>query len=297
MKNVLFAATFTASMALAQVQIPDGTKIRLRLEQPVSSATAEEGQSVSLSVADPVRVGNAIVIPQGSSATGTILMSQKKRRLGRTGKLDFSIDRVRAIDGEWISVRYTPIKKDGGNRMLATGVTTGIMAAVFWPAAPFFLLMQGKDVTIPKGSAFEVFTDDAHLVMNTAPTSPNMYANAADRAMITAAGFAPTTAASANMLGQPVAAPAGSAGAAALTVNSTLPGAEIEIDGAYVGSAPSTLQLPAGAHRVTVRYGSAAWERSVQVNPGSTITVNALLEAPQAPARRSTATRTALRAN
>jgi hypothetical protein len=40
-----------------------------------------------------------------------------------------------------------------------------------------------------------------------------------------------------------------------------------------------------------VRYGSANWERSVQVNPGSTITVNALLEAPQAPARRVAAVR------
>ena len=42
--------------------------------------------------------------------------------MGRTGKLDFSIDRVRAIDGEWIAVRYSQTKKDGGNRMLATGV-------------------------------------------------------------------------------------------------------------------------------------------------------------------------------
>jgi hypothetical protein len=286
-KNILFAATFTAAAALAQVQIPDGTKIRLRLEAPLSSATAEEGQTVSLAVADSVRVGNAIVIPQGSSATGTVITSVKKRRLGRTGKLDFSIDRVRAIDGEWISVRYTPTRKDGGNRMLATGVTTGIMAAVFWPAAPFFLLMQGKDVSVPKGAAFEVFTDDAHLVMNTAQTSPNMYANLVDRALVQAAGFAPTTAASANMLGQPGPAPTGSAGVAALTVSSSTPGAEIEIDGAYVGSTPSTLQLPAGVHRVAVKYGSASWERSVQVNPGSTITVNALLETPRAPVQRA----------
>ena len=47
--------------------------------------------------------------------------------MGRTAKLDFSIDRVRAIDGEWIAVRYSQTKKDGGNRMLATGVTTGVM--------------------------------------------------------------------------------------------------------------------------------------------------------------------------
>ena len=297
MKNVLIIATFTATMAFAQVEIPDGTKIRLRLETSISSATADEGQTINLSVADPVRVGNAIVIPQGSSATGTVTQSQKKRRLGRTGKLDFSIDRVRAIDGEWVTVRYSQTKKDGGNRMLATGVTTGIMAAVFWPAAPFFLLMQGKDASIPKGQMFEVFTDDAHLVMNTAPTSPQMYANLVDRAMVQAAGFAPAMPASANMMGQPTTAPVGSAGVAALTVSSSTPGAEIEIDGAYVGSTPSSLQLPAGVHRVAVRYGSASWERSVQVNPGSTITVNALLEATQEPVRRSSPTAASLAVN
>ena len=65
--------------------------------------------------------------------------------MGRTAKLDFSIDRVRAIDGEWIAVRYSQTKKDGGNRMLATGVTTGVMADLFWPSifAPHWLRRPG----------------------------------------------------------------------------------------------------------------------------------------------------------
>src|SRR6266567_4401273 len=32
-KNLLFATLFTASLAMAQVMIPDGTKIRVRLEE------------------------------------------------------------------------------------------------------------------------------------------------------------------------------------------------------------------------------------------------------------------------
>jgi hypothetical protein len=291
MKNVLLIAAFS-TLAFAQVQIPDGIKIRVRLEQPLSSATAEEGQSVSLSVADPIRVGNAIVIPQGSAATGSVLLSQKKRRMGRTGKLDFSIDRVRAIDGQWIPVRYTSTKKEGGNRMLATGVTAGIMAAAFWPAAPFFLLMQGKDASVPKGSMFEVFTDDAHLVLNTTPTSGNMYASLVDRQMAQAAGFAPVTPVSANMSGQPAPMPVASAGSATVTINSSAPGAEIEVDGVFVGSTRSTLQLTAGPHRISVRAGAASWDRSVQVNPGSAISLNALLEAPaMQPAPRRAALR------
>ena len=281
MKNVLLC-TALAGLASAQVQIPDGIKIRVRLEQTLSSANADEGQSVSMSVADPIRVGNAIVIPQGSAVTGTVTQTAKKRRLGRSGKLDFTIDRVRAIDGEWIALRYAVTKKDGGNRMLATGVTTGIMAAAFWPAAPAFLLMQGKDASIPKGSMFEVFTDDAHLVLNTAPTSSNMYANLVDRQMAMAAGFAPLTPASANMNGQPAAVPVASSGTAQVTIMSSTPGADIEVDGLFVGSTPSTVQLSAGVHRISVKYGSGAWERSVQISPGGAISLNAVFVAPPA---------------
>jgi hypothetical protein len=50
------AAAATPS-AWADLTIPDGTKLRIRLDQTLSSATAEEGQTVELSVTEPVRVG------------------------------------------------------------------------------------------------------------------------------------------------------------------------------------------------------------------------------------------------
>jgi hypothetical protein len=57
-----------------------------------------------------------IVIPEGARASGTIVQAQQKRRMGRAGKLDFSIDRVRVADGEWIPVRYTVNKKAGESK-------------------------------------------------------------------------------------------------------------------------------------------------------------------------------------
>ncbi|MBI3667114.1 MAG: PEGA domain-containing protein [Acidobacteria bacterium] len=293
--KIILLFTAIAAACLAQVQIADGTKIRVRLESPISSATADEGQTVSFSVADPIKVGNTVVIPQSSGATGTVTLAQKKRRMGRSGKLDFSIDRVRAVDGQWIPVRYTQTKKEGGNRTMASGVTTGILAVAFWPAAPFALLMQGKDATVPKGAMFEVFTDDTHLVMNTTATSPNMNSQLVDREMAIAAGFAPVTPASGSTGGQPGPAPAASAGVASVTILTSTPGAEIEVDGIFVGSTPSTLQLPAGVHRVTVKSGGQSWDRSVQFSPGGSITLNAVLEAPadqeEPRAQRTKATR------
>jgi hypothetical protein len=47
---------------------------------------------------------------------------------------------------------------------------TGAIVAtslVLWPAAPFFLLMHGKDITIPKGTQITVFVQgDVRLDAN-----------------------------------------------------------------------------------------------------------------------------------
>ena len=110
------------------------------------------------------------MIPEGARVTGTITQAQEKRRLGRAGKLDFSIDRVKTTDNQWIPLRYTVTKKSGQSHAVSTGILTAGVAAVFWPAAPVFLLRKGADITINRGTAFDVFTDVNH-VMNPAAGS------------------------------------------------------------------------------------------------------------------------------
>src|SRR5690349_4237507 len=128
MKTTLLLAIAAAatSTAWADLTIPDGTKLRIRLDQTISSATAEEGQTVELSVTEPVRVGETVVIPEGSRVTGTVTQAQEKRRMGRAGDVDFSIVRVRAMDVQWLSLRYTLIKKNGESHAVRNGVMTDV---------------------------------------------------------------------------------------------------------------------------------------------------------------------------
>jgi PEGA domain len=254
--KTLMTFLISAVLAAAQVNIPDGTKLRVRLDQSISSSTAEQGQTVELSVTEPLKVGDQVVIPEGSRVTGTITQAQEKRHMGRAGKLDFSIDRVRALDGEWIPLRYTVNKQNGGSHAVSTGVLTAGAAVLFWPAAPAFLLIKGKDVTINKGVVFDAFTDRDHVLTNAA--------------------------ASTSSTGQK----AGS-GTANVTITSNTAGADIEVDGAYVGSTPSTLPLSSGAHQISVRGGNAMWQRNLQINAGSSLTVNATLEPVQVAGRRA----------
>jgi len=64
--------------------------------------------------------------------------------------------------------------------------------------------------------------------------------------------------------------------------SSTPSGADITLDGRFVGSTPSVLNLSTGKHVVVVSTpGFVQWKRELTVSPGSELTVNAVLEKAQ----------------
>ena len=154
----------------------EGTPVRLRLTKEVSSANAQVGDAVNFDTLEDVRLGNIVVIPKGSHALGKVTTVVPKRRMGRAGKLDMSIEYVRLPSGEKLPLSGAPEKSGKGHQGRMTGamVATGI---IVWPAAPFFLLMHGKDVTIPSGQEVTVYTaDDYDLAKarggDTSPVAP-----------------------------------------------------------------------------------------------------------------------------
>lgn len=65
---------------------------------------------------------------------------------------------------------------------------------------------------------------------------------------------------------------------ASVTVESTPSGADIEVNGAFVGNTPSTVTVAFGSHQITVKKkGFAVWARTLNVTGGS-IRLNAELE-------------------
>jgi hypothetical protein len=64
--------------------------------------------------------------------------------------------------------------------------------------------------------------------------------------------------------------------------SSTPAGADITLDGKYVGSTPSEIELVTGTHVVVFSMsGFAQWKRDLTVLPGSELTVNAVLQKEQ----------------
>jgi hypothetical protein len=64
-----------------------------------------------------------------------------------------------------------------------------------------------------------------------------------------------------------------------LSVVSVPDGADIEVDGSFVGNTPSDVQVTEGEHTVSVKKaGFKDWERKLKVSGGSSVHLNAELE-------------------
>jgi len=216
--------------------------VKLRLSQTISSADAKVGQEIPFEVVEDVQVDGVTVLPKGSTAIGTVTEAQPRRSMGRVGKLNISISYARLADQEKLALRAVKDAKGGGH----VGAMTGAIVAtsiVFFPAAPLFLFIHGKDITIPQGTEITAFAEgDMHL----------------DMAKFSAAPAAPPAAAQT--------APS----EASLMIDSTPPGADIAVDGGFVGDTPSTVSVAPGTHEITVsKKGFSAWNRKLNVTGGN----------------------------
>src|ERR1019366_4882483 len=155
-----------------QAVLPEGTPLRMRMNRTVSSADAHVGDNVDFETLDDVNLGDLVVIPHGSMAMATVTEAVPKRRMARGGRLAMNIDYVRLPSGGRLALRGVQGGKGGGH----TGAMTGAIVAtsiVFFPAAPFFLFMPGKDMVIPKGHEVTVYTNsDYDPAMGKTPAAP-----------------------------------------------------------------------------------------------------------------------------
>ena len=305
--NLMIATMLTAGMAMAQVVIPDGTLIRVRLGQNLSSNEVETGQTVDFRVTQEVRVGDAVVIASGAPAQGSIISAEASRRMGRGGKLALTVERVQTVDGQWLSVRYSPQKNEGKGHIASTAVLTGIIGVAFLPAAPLGLLKHGREATFIKGKSFDVFADESATVQGVAASSPvavralpqsyvspvrqanGGYANNGGQSAAANMPGAPAMVSNAAVMNTAGTQPmmAGDGTVANLSVNSNAPGADIELDGMFVGNAPTTVPVSAGVHKLVVKRGNNRWTRDINVT-GGTVNIEADLAGP-APMHRAVA--------
>jgi hypothetical protein len=242
--------------------LEEATPVKLRFNRTVSSADAHAGDTVDFEVLQDISVNGTPVISKGGFAFGTVTEAQPKRRMARGGKLEINIDYVKLLSSEKAALRAVKGGKGGGH----TGyMTAGIVGAgiLFFPAAPFFLFMHGKDITLPKGTEFTAYVN-GDMKLDIAKFQP-----------------APVPQQDLNASGHDQSA---SSTFAKLQIESTPPGADIEVDGGFVGNTPSDIQVAEGDHTVVVKKsGFKNWERKLKSSAGSSVHLVAELEKADTP--------------
>ncbi len=134
------------------------TPVRLRLNRTISSADSHVGDTVDFEVLEDILVNGTVVIPKGGLAFGTVTEAVPTRRMARGGKLEINVDFVKLLNHEKVALRAVKGGK-GGNHIAV--MTAGIVATglLFFPAAPSFLFMHGKDIVIPSGAEMTAYVN------------------------------------------------------------------------------------------------------------------------------------------
>jgi len=83
-----------AKSAPPPIVVPAGTLLTVRLESAVSSKQSNEGDSFEASVAEPVVVGEKVVIPKGASASGVVTQAHAAGKFKGGATLDLTLKSI-----------------------------------------------------------------------------------------------------------------------------------------------------------------------------------------------------------
>lgn len=149
---LLFGLTLLAFAPAEAAEIPDGTEVKVRLLETVSSLTKQVEDTVHFEAAEDVIVDGATVIVKGARGRGTVTGVEKAKSFGRRGRLDFAVDVIEAVDGSDVPLRPSRELR-GAEPSLTLGYPTPFTATL-----GFFV--KGGDVVVTAGTEYTLFVDD-----------------------------------------------------------------------------------------------------------------------------------------
>lgn len=159
------------------VSVPEGSSLRVRLETPLSSETAEPGQEFTASSSAALVVDGVEALPPGTRVTGHVAHAAASGKVSGRGELTLAFDRIHAPGGGELVIEAEPlqrkarstVKKDSAKVAGAAGlgaIVGGILggrkgaivgAGVGGSAGTGVVLAtKGEEVVLPEGTSLEI---------------------------------------------------------------------------------------------------------------------------------------------
>jgi hypothetical protein len=148
---VTAAPSPNAPDASGRYMLRDGTDVNLVFAQDLSSKTSSEGDRVTLTLVDDLKVGDMVVAKAGSKAIGEVTKAEKSGMMGKAGELNIRLNYLKVGDNK-IKLRGTKGKEG------ESGVTGTVVLTVLF--GPLGLIKHGKNVEIKQGQSLHAFVGD-----------------------------------------------------------------------------------------------------------------------------------------
>jgi hypothetical protein len=170
------AASAGRSSGGTRMDVPVGTELDVRLQQSLSSATAQVEDRFEATTLVDLKDVDRVIIPAGSVMRGVISAVTKTTRTERKGSLTVAFDQVKingrdypirgtvsqAIESEGIKGETTKIGAGAGVGMIIGGILGGVkgaLAGILIGGGGTIAATEGKDVELAAGTVLRVRLD------------------------------------------------------------------------------------------------------------------------------------------
>jgi hypothetical protein len=171
-------STLTPGQDDSIYRLPAGTKIRLRMDDGISSNISSTNDTFTTTIVKPVVIRETIVLPVGTVIEGRIIKASAAAAGGRSGKLVIRLETLKLPEGVKRDIEGIPVEelkapstqtgsilsvvggtalgaifgavtKTGNGALIGAGIGAGAGTGVA-------LLKKGKEIKIKRGDEFDV---------------------------------------------------------------------------------------------------------------------------------------------
>jgi hypothetical protein len=169
---------FTQAQTDSIYRLPAGTRIRLKMDDAISSDVATANDTFTATIAKAVVVREAVVLPAGTAVEGRIVKARAAATGGRSGQLEIRIETLKLPEGEKREIEGVPVNQlkaassgAGSVLSIAGGTVLGALLGAVSKTSNGALIgagigagagtgvalwKKGKDVRIKRSEEFEI---------------------------------------------------------------------------------------------------------------------------------------------
>ena len=123
--------------------LPDGSPVQLEVVGPISSKTAQRGQTFLLRLTQPLRTAEDMLLLAGTEGTGEVIHAERSRGGGKAGELILAVRYLHGPHGQ-IKLRGMKLGGSGNDKTAAA-----LGASLILPLGGF---VRGSEIEIPAGT-------------------------------------------------------------------------------------------------------------------------------------------------